>query len=166
MAGKGEDKAKKDEQSEGGGGKGKKGLPKLLIIGIVLLVVVGTALVAGRVVAGKRDGKHGKSAKKEAVRPGATMTLEEFLVNLADDGHYMKTTIALGLKPGLSEEKMKEHLAPIRDAIVSVLSSMRASSLSSEEGKIRLKKLLTDRINREVPDEPVVAVYFTAFTTQ
>lgn len=142
--------------------------PKKLIVALLLLVVIaGSGLVAGKVfMGGKGKAEKARQAAAEAEEVGATLALDEFLVNLADEGHYMKASVSLGLKKGVTEERLKEKLAPIRDAVVSVLSSSRIQPLGTQQGKEDLKKALLARIDKVVPDHEVLAIYFTAFTTQ
>jgi flagellar protein FliL len=161
MADKSGDSAPKSDEKGGKGGK------KPIILIIILVAVIGSSLIVGKVMLGGKGDKGKAESKEKVVEVGVSMPLEEFLVNLADnDAHYLKATVALGLKKGVTEEKLKEHVAPIRDAVVSVLSSMHLRPLGTEEGKEELKKVLKERINKVVPDAPVMEIYFTAFTTQ
>ena len=95
------------------------------------------------------------------------MPLEEFLVNLAGSNeHYLKATFSIGLKKGETEEKMKEEVAPIRDAILGVLTTKTTEELATEPGKKKLKKGLVEKINKELGGEKVVKLYFLSFATQ
>lgn len=93
--------------------------------------------------------------------------LDEFLVNLRGGGdHYLRTTIALGLRSGVSDDEVKEKLAPIRDAIVTTLSAKTLTNLSTPEGKEDLKQELRIRINSAVGDNVVSKIYLMSFATQ
>ncbi|HZT40696.1 MAG TPA: flagellar basal body-associated FliL family protein [Chthonomonadaceae bacterium] len=93
--------------------------------------------------------------------------LDEFLVNLRGGGdHYLRTTIALGLRPGVPDDQVKEKLAPIRDAIVTTLTAKTLSDLSSPEGKETLKNELRIRINSAVAENIVDKIYLMSFATQ
>lgn len=172
----------------------KKKLPLPMIIGIILLVVglfVGKSVLGGGKPAEKtkkskkskasKDSKHGEEKvgkhdeeeeeEKEPVEVGHAMPLEEFLVNLTGNGdHYLRATIALGLKKGLTEEKAKEHVPAIRDAILTILSEKTLKDLSNTKGRETLKEELVEKVNEAVggeeEEEPVVKIYFTAFATQ
>ena len=169
------------------GEKKKKKLPLPLIIGVLVLVV---ALFVGKSVMGSKTAEKTKKSKKskaskessgskekgsekdeepEEIEVGHSMALEEFMVNLSGGGdHYLRTTIALGLKKGLTEEKAKEHVNPIRDAILTVLTSKSLKDLSSPKGRDDLKVELVEKINEVAGEEDAIVgkVYFTAFATQ
>ncbi len=176
--------AKPKEKKEAGGKK--KPLP--LIIGIVVLVI---ALFVGKTVMAngkKADTKKSKSSKhshddeednskgkkskkhKEDEKVGHSLQLDEFLVNLSGSGdHYLKASLALGLKEGLGEEKAKELVPMARDIIISALAEKSMKDLSSAEGRTKLKDDLMEKINEEAGEEaaePVVKIYITAFATQ
>jgi flagellar FliL protein len=109
---------------------------------------------------------HGKE-KQGAPEVGIEMPLDEFLVNLNGGGdHYLKVSLSLGLKKGLTEEEAKKRIAPMRDAILTVLSSKSLKDLSETKNRDTLKEELKVKINEAAPEEPVVKVYFTAFATQ
>lgn len=181
----------KPEVKKEEGGKKKKPLP--LIIGIVVLVIalfVGKTVMAG----GKKDGKestkksksskyshddeeesHGKKGKKsrkheEDEKVGHSLQLDEFLVNLQGSGdHYLKASLALGLKVGMTEEKAKEIVPMVRDLIIAALTEKSLKELSSTKGREALKEALLEKINEEAGEEadyPVVKIYITAFATQ
>ncbi len=132
-----------------------------IIIGVVLLIV---GLVVGKSVFG---GAKPAKDKDKKVEVGVSLPLEEFLVNLDGGGdHYLRTTISLGLKKGVTEEEAKEHVAPIRDAVLSVISTKSLSELSKAKNKEAMKDEIRKKINDAIGDELVVKVYFTAMATQ
>lgn len=151
------------EGAPSGGGKGKSTI-LFLVVGILLGAVV--AFGASKVLLGK--GKEEK--KEEKVLPEHTVELDEFVVNLADGSHYAKVTIALGLeKPlgggehGKVEPKL---LVPMRDTVITVLSSKSMNQLVTNEGKEQLKEELKEKLNKLLGDEVVKQVYFTSLTLQ
>jgi flagellar FliL protein len=117
----------------------------------------------------KSKGHDAEEEEEEEIEVGHSMALEEFLVNLSGGGdHYLRTTIALGLRKGLTEEKAKEQVAPIRDAILTVLSSKTLKELSTPKGREALKEELVEKVNEAASEEEDIVgkVYFTAFATQ
>jgi flagellar FliL protein len=138
---------------------GKKKLP--IIIGVVVLIL---ALVVAKSVLG---GGKSKKDKKVSEEVGISVPLDEFLVNLSGGGdHYLRATIALGMRKGITEEQEKEHIAPVRDAILSVLSSKSLDDLNKSKERDDLKEELRTKVNTATGDDSVVKVYFTAFATQ
>jgi len=138
---------------------GKKNLIPI-IIGVVLLLV---GLALGKSVLGGA-----KPAKeKPKVEVGVTLPLDEFLVNLEGGGdHYLRTTIALGMKKGISEEEAKERIAPMRDAVLSVLSTKTLTELAKAKNKEAMKDEIKQKVNQSLGEDQVVKVYFTALATQ
>ncbi len=171
----------KEPEKEGEGGKKKK-LPLPMIIGVVVLIV---ALLVGKSVMGGGK-KHKVKKEKVTQEMGISLPLDEFLVNLNGGGdHYLRAQIAVGLKKGLTEEQGKEHVAPMRDAILSVLSTKTLTEVSKPKDREDLKEELKKKINealeaaepkdkdkdeeadeKEGGKETVLKVYFTAFATQ
>lgn len=141
----------------------KKGKGKLVPILAAVIVLAGALFGAKAVLGGRRP----KSSGPHAVKVGSTLQLDEFLVNLAGPGdHYLRATIALGLKEGVSEDDAKAKVAPIRDAILGVLSSETRRQLSTESGREALKTAIAKQVNDELGDNDVVKVYFMALATQ
>jgi flagellar FliL protein len=156
--------SEKPQAAENAPAEKKGGAPLLPIVGLVLVLNV---LMVGKIFMGSGHGKEGGKTEKKVEEVGAKMPLEEFLVNLAGSNeHYLKMTVALGLKKGETEEKMKEEVAPIRDAILGILTTKQTEELATEAGKDKLKKELVEKINKELGGDKVVKVYFLSFATQ
>lgn len=114
-------------------------------------------------------------AEASAATPRYVMHLESFTVNLADteENHFVRATIDLGIdRPPEAGEKEREKnittlpIARIRDSIVSVLTTYRANTLLTVEGKAQLKKELLQVLTRNVPELGVREIYFTEFLVQ
>jgi flagellar protein FliL len=142
---------------------GKKKMP---ILPIILAVVVLAGSGAGFAVFKMKHGKH--SNVPVVLKVGEVVPLDEFMLNLADpsDDHYLKTTLALGLKEGFSADQFKDKVPETRDAILMVLTSKHLDQLRSVAGKTALKKQLIVKINQALGEQDVVAVYFQEFATQ
>jgi flagellar FliL protein len=141
----------------------KKKLPILLIVGLIVLLAgigVGAKFLLG---------KHHKSKPVVVVeKVGESVPLDEFMMNLADPSgdHYLKMTLALGLKQGVTGEKFKDQIPAARDAIVMVLSAKKLSDVDTIPGKIELKQEIKDSVNKALGEDDVVDVYYQAFATQ
>jgi len=143
--------------------------PPMMIITIVAVVL---SIIGSLVVAKVLFGKPSAPPKPVKAEVGATMVLDEFLINLADTDmdRYVKTTIALGLKKGLTEDDLKDKVPEIRDCIVMVLATQKLSNIRTESGKLNLKKQLVESLNKAVADDKgndkIVEIYFQTFATQ
>lgn len=135
----------------------------------MMIIVVAVALIAlvGSFVVGKSVSAKGKEKK---VEKGPVIVLDEFLVNLGDPGgdHFLKVTVGLELtrKSGKTAESMKEEIAPVRDAVLSSLSSKTRESLAPAAGREKLKAEIMKKVNDEFGEKLVQGVYFTNFVTQ
>jgi len=93
--------------------------------------------------------------------------LETFVLNLADADQrsYLRVGIDLGLR---NEARRGEPLpiAPVRDAILAVLSQAKSEDLVTPAGKEHLKASLRQALERRVPELGVEEVYFTEFLIQ
>jgi flagellar FliL protein len=128
---------------------------------LVLVLAIGAKVFMGG------GGKAAAKQEKKVEEIGISMPLDEFLVNLnGSSDHYLKTTMALGLKKGVTEEQVKEHIPAMRDAILTVLQTKSMKELSSPKEREALKDEVKEHVNKAVEHEPVVKVYFTAFATQ
>jgi flagellar FliL protein len=156
--------AKATEKTEDAAGKKK--LPMPLIMGVVLLLV---GLVIGKSVLG--GAKKPTAAKPEKAELGISLPLDEFMVNLSGSGdHYLRVQVALGMRKEMTEEEAKEHTAPMRDAILSILSNKTLAQVDKPKDREALKEEIKTKVNEATGDEKgkeaVVKVFFTAFATQ
>ena len=158
--------AKKEEKAEKVEGGKKSPLP--LVIGAVVLVVIlffAKGLIGGKKEDAKGDKKEKKKQEKLVV--GEYVPLEpDFTVNMAGGGdHYLKAGVSLGMKKDVTEETLKHHLAPIRDAIVTILSAKKVQDLATAKSKEALKTEIKEKLN-DITDDSIVEICFTSFATQ
>jgi flagellar FliL protein len=136
----------------------KKGKPKLLLIVAAVVLLGGGGFAAKKFVLsghekGEKGAKEPKAAKAELHEPGPILDLgEEFVVNL-DGGGYARAKVALELgielKGGHGSDAGAEFMAPLRDVVITVLSSKSRAELTSAAGKEKAKKELIESINKE-----------------
>ena len=166
-------------QEGGGDTKKKVSIVKILILLLLAIVVFG-GVAAGVLyfLYGTESSGTGGASKTEAGKPQAsealptpavptvvsTYELKPFIVNLADSGSYLKTTIALGYGVAEQEQLLKSKTPQMRDAILTILSSKSAKALSTKHGKMKLKDDIHKALN-QLPGltNVVVSVYFTEF---
>lgn len=132
---------KKAKEAKAKGDK-KKGIPKIAVIGLLVLVLAGGGFVAAKKLTG------GKEKAPEAPKEAQIVALDEFLVNLADGGTFFKCQISLGMAEGAPEKLIEEHMAAVRDTIIMILTAKQPEEISTPEGKQILKRELLDGLNR------------------
>ena len=142
----------------------KKKSPLLLIVAVIVVALLAVGFVAVKKVSAKSGG-----APKKAT-PGPVMTLDEFLVNLADPGgdHFLKVTVGLELDKdkGKTPETLKDEVAPIRDAILMTLSSKSRADIAPVAGREKLKTEIAKKVNAALGEDDIQGVYFTNFVMQ
>jgi flagellar basal body-associated protein FliL len=145
-----------------------------ILIGFVILVVLAAStsfltlphFKGARIALGTKLGINGDT-HKEKVK--ATLTLDPFLVNLADTDEirFVKTTFQLGLAENPTEmSKTSVTTAAIRDAIISLLTSKKADQVLTPQGKEELRREILSRVNTIAPDIKVLQVYIVDFVVQ
>lgn len=145
--------------------KSKK--PLLVMVVVIAAVIVFTCTLAfGKKIMAKDN----KVKAPVVVEKGTIVDLDEFLVNLNDEGsdHFLKVTLALEFtkKSGKTTESLKDDTARVRDAVLDALSTKSRADVSSIGGKDKLKQEIKDSVNKELGDKEVLNVYYVNFVTQ
>ena len=96
---------------------------------------------------------------------GAIVPLDTFLLNLAG-GKYIRMQMQLEFEGLDVPPKFYSRLVPIRDAIITYLSSQSPEDLQSGKGKDDLKSGIRKIVNDQLRKEDVRRVYFTQFVIQ
>ncbi len=147
--------------------KPKKGKLKLLIILIVALTVLGGGgFFAYTKFFSHKSGSSAEAGDAVADEESALFSLTPFVLNLTNRGRFLKVTMNLELTDKKYEAMAKEKIAPIRDAIITLISSKTAESISTPEGKFQMKDELLMRANAAVGKDVFKNVYFTEFVMQ
>jgi len=162
-------------------GKVKK---KVSLVKILVLVLIIVLVVFGGVVGvlyflyGLESADTGSSPKTQASGSGETDSaqtsvpsqelntyeLKPFIVNLADDGSYLKITVALGYGAVEQQQLLESKSTQMRDTILSILSSNSTKTLSTKHGKVKLKEDIKNALGNIAGLKNVItSVYFTDF---
>lgn len=152
-------------------GKGSKVV--LIIVGIVLaFVLISGAVFLGYYFATKNKpvSDSGNNAQEvKGIKTEATLPLDEFLVNLADEGkaRYLQVVIHLAYD---SENKdmadtLKAKVPAIKDAINNVLRTKKATDITPQ-GEAALKQEIMDRVNDILDVGKIYNVYFSKLIVQ
>lgn len=159
---------------------------KLLIIVIVLVLVLLLAVAAvGMLLLKSKSGGEDEEAveetakpkkKAEPGKPPAFIPMDAFTVNLVQEQgeQFLQVVLSLRIEDSHEEPLIKNLMPQIRNDILRVLSSKRASELITVEGKDKLSEELKITVNRVIeppakghePEGPVQAVLFTSFIIQ
>lgn len=175
----GEEKAKE--------GKPQKGLNKKLLIIIVAaaLVLTGAGVGAFLLLGGKgkksaeaehgveKAADHGGGEAKGGDAHGGggggkgnLVAFEPFILNLAEQGRFLKMTMQLELANAGYQNMITDKSPQLRDTIITLVSSKSVESLTSPEGKMQLKDELLLRVNMALGKDAVKSIYFTEFVMQ
>ncbi len=113
------------------------------------------------------------NAKPDPSKPPLFVALEPFTVNLQHEdasSQYLQVGLALKVSDAGAVDAVKLHMPEIRNRILLLLSSKKASELATAEGK----KTLSTELAREVlqplagsvPGKALDSVLFTSFVIQ
>jgi flagellar FliL protein len=148
-----------------------------ILVGVLCLLVLGmgggmfmiyTKLAKmGAPVESAEADKNAEKAKAE--EPGKMVSLETFIVNLADPGgnRYLRVTMDLeviGGKP--ADDEMAKRVPQLRDAILMILPTKRYADINTTEGKTAMREELTGAINGLLATAKVARIYFKEFVIQ
>jgi flagellar FliL protein len=151
----------------------KKGKGKMLIIIFGLFVILGgsggffaykkflSPALADKGNPVNQAAQNGTREEKSVLFP-----LDPFIVNLSDQGRFLKMTLQLEITDTSYEETVKQKIPFIRDAVITLLSSKGADSISTPEGKFQLKDELLMRANAAAGKDIFKNVIFTDFVMQ
>lgn len=140
----------------------------IVIVIVVLLLVCSIAGVAVLKTKG-----HAKASKDKVPEGPTTMvTIGELIVNLADTNEmrYAKTNVVLEVRGKMEasggEGGDSAANAPLRDAIITIMSSKHFGDLIRPGGKEALKAQIMAACNKHFKDARVTNVYFNEFAMQ
>lgn len=124
---------------------------KKLNIKLVAIVVVLLAAIGGGAYwwMHRSHGEEAAEAKAEPEKPPQFLPLETFTVNLQheDNPQYLQVGLTLKVRDEKVGESLKAHMPELRDAVLFLLSSQKASVLLTVEGKRALAQGIADSIN-------------------
>jgi flagellar FliL protein len=147
----------------------KKGNKKLLfiVIGVVLVLLVGGGAAGYMFLAdGKQKGSAGQEKEKSSKGKAVLFALDPFVLNLAEQGRFLKVSMQLELTDDSALASANERTPQLRDAFITLVSSKSADSLANPEGKFQLKDELLLRANQAIGKDVVRNLYFTEFIMQ
>lgn len=161
------------------GGEAKKtagGKKSLLMMGGGALALVAASIGATAFLVG---GKHvepaasGHTTPKKVEAPAAYTPLEPpFVVNFEDDGaiRFLQVSIEVMTRDPKVAEAVKLHMPAIRDQLIVLFSDADYATLSSREGKDKLRQQAHDTLKKilkaQGAPDAIEGLYFTNFVMQ
>lgn len=163
-------------EAEGGGSKKKMfiiigaAVAVALILGVVAFMLLGkgdkkeTAKDGAKTEA-KADAHGGAAAGAPGV--SSMYPLEPFIVNIYDgqELRYLKVKVEIEMAAAVKAE-LDSRLAPIRDAILILLSAKTLQDIQDVQGKNQLKEEIMTALNKILPPGKIAKIYFTDFVVQ
>ncbi len=117
---------------------------------------------------GHGGGEHGGGAKKHQSNAGAIINLEQFTVNLSTPGTnnpvFVRVNISVEVLSADTEQEVNQRVPQVRNAIIDLFNSKRASDLATVEGRELLKDEIKNAINHFLVTGKIKGVFFTNFT--
>jgi flagellar FliL protein len=142
--------------------------PKGKLKKIILLLVVAFVLLGGGAFAYFALFDEPPPERKAQHVDRAIMSLEPFLVNLADKDarRYLKVKIDLEVDNEKAAKELEKSMPRIRDQLIFLLSSKSYQDISTPEGKHQLKKEIMTRLAALPTGKKIHAAFFTEFVAQ
>jgi len=158
----------------------------LILMGLVLVLVLGMgggmfmiwsklSAVSPKAVVSE-TGAEGTPDKAKPEEIGAVVSVDTFIVNLADPGgnRYLRVTMDLELagKPAdksagkTAGDELAKRMPQIRDAILMILSTKRYVDISTPEGKTALREEILNAANGLLASSQISRIYFKEFVIQ
>jgi flagellar FliL protein len=142
---------------------------KLLVIGLpMFLLLVGCG--AGAWWFFGRSAEAAAQHEEEVVPPGL-LSLEPFIVNLADEGgrRFLRVSLQLlvaGEEEAKEIEENKLVVSRLRSAILELLTTQTSAHLGTAEGRSELKKKIAETAMHTLEHVKVTDVLFSEFVVQ
>ena len=118
--------------------------------------------------AAKAEGGHGEAKGGEGGGVSTVYPLEPFIVNIYDgqEIRYLKIKIEFELASSQVKPELDAKVAPLRDAILSLLTTKTMQEVQDLQGKNLLRDQILDAVAKVIPPRKVTKVYFTDFVVQ
>ncbi len=148
------------------------GAMKMVVIALALVVVLGGGGAGAWFFFLKGSAEPEQVAPKAgqqgAALAGPIVSLEPFIVNLADPKgkRYLKVKLDLELSSKAADKELKNRIGIVRDQFIMALSSKTFQQIQGVPGKNVLRDELTARANSILKSGKVKKIYFTTFIVQ
>lgn len=150
----------------------KKPKKKLLLLIIVVLLVLGCGAGIAWYVLNSNAGSSAP-AKEAPPKPPVFLPMDQFTVNLQPDGlgdQFLQVAFTLQLADNEQVELIKTYMPLVRSRLLLLLSSKKASEISTADGKKKLQDEIVAQVKQpftpQAPPQAVTGVFFTSFVIQ
>lgn len=151
----------------------KKSRKKLILLIVAALIVIGGGgAAAWYFMGGAASAGVAKEVKKEPAKAPVFVALEPFTVNLQSEtgDQFLQVTFQLQVPDAAQEELLKSFMPQVRSRLLFLLSSKKASELTSVDGKKKLTEEIISTVNQPFTPkgapQTVSDVFFTSFVIQ
>ncbi len=143
----------------------------LVIIGMVLAVQLGIAVVVGNILSGKSESKTEiveEGEDEEGLDRGNIVMLEDLVVNLKERDRLYYLKVSIGLEVASSEmlDEVEKRQAPMRDIVISTLSGNSIDDFDTIEERNALKVELHKQLSKSLESGDLLNIYFSDFVIQ
>jgi flagellar protein FliL len=113
-------------------------------------------------------GGHGEGGKEGGAVASTIYPLEPFIVNIYDgqEIRYLKLKVEFELANPQAKADLDAKVAPLRDAILILLTTKTMQEIQDLQGKNQLREQILGSVSKIVPPGKVSKVYFTDFVVQ
>ncbi len=154
----------------------KKSKKKFIFILLILLILLGGGgyaayhfgivdMLLGSIGSSNatEEAKPEKEGAQAQTTPGTTVTVQPFVVNLANPigSKLVRLSMDLEMIDSKAADQLNQEMVKVRDSIILLLSSKTYADLAPLEGKLQLKNEIVERVNLILGGPKVVKVYFT-----
>lgn len=148
----------------------KKSKLKLIIIALVVLLAAGGAAAYFLVLKKPAGGQ--AEVKQEAPKPPVFVTLDAFTVNLQQETgeQFLQVAMTVQVSDDKALEQIKLYMPQVRNRILLLLSSKKASEINTADGKKKLAEEVAAQIrlpfSKQGKPQDINNVFFTSFVIQ
>ncbi len=119
--------------------------------------------------ASKKKEEKGEEKKNDVEEESTIVPFDPVIVNLSGSGgrRYLKVLINLEAKDAKVKHKIEAKLVPIKDRLISILSSKTLEDIEGFEGQEILRREIKDAADIMLKmEDGILQVYFTEFVIQ
>jgi len=156
-----------------GGGSGSKKLLIIVIAGFLLFMILAGAgffILWQKLPTPEPDPDPKKIQEEQSAQltVGPVFGLQPFVVNLADPAgnRYLRAKMTLELGNPELLEKMDKLVFPVRDKILTILSSKKHQEINTRQGKKELRTEIATTVDGLLGKGSVKNVYFSDFVVE